>query len=108
MSKSELFRITAYWPGRSNMITGEHHSMSEQIQRTREVVLGIFAELGSEDTELCETVLIRDGQYCGHRFSCDEFSAVWFFEENEIKVSDNSRSLLRVESLDQPTIRRAA
>lgn len=73
--------------------------MSEQIHRTRQHVLRIFAEMNSQDTSLCETVLVRDGVYCGHRFTCDEFTAVWFFEENEIKVYDHDRKLLRVETL---------
>lgn len=79
------------------------------IHRTRQYVQNLFAEMNSEDTELCETVLIRDGQYCGHRFACDEYNAVWFFEENEVKVFDNDHKLLRVESLAaDEAVRRAA
>ena len=82
--------------------------MSDQINRTRQYVLQIFAEMNSKDTSLCETVLVRDGVYCGHRFSCDDFSAVWFFEENQIKVYDHDRKLLRVETLGEEALRRAA
>lgn len=83
--------------------------MSDKIQLARQHVINIFAEMKSTDTDLCETVLIRDGQYCGHRFSNEDLSAVWFSEENEIKVYDQQRKLLRVESLGQSsTLRRAA
>lgn len=60
--------------------------------------------------DIDETVLIREGVYCGHRFSSGNLSAVWFFEEDQVKVYGANRQLLYVESLDddmQPT-RRAA
>lgn len=82
--------------------------MSDQIQRTREHVQNIFSELDGVESSLCETVLIRDGYYCGHRFSNDQFNAVWFFEENEIKVYDSNRKLIRVESYHAEGLRRAA
>jgi hypothetical protein len=82
--------------------------MPDQIQCTREYIQHIFTELDSDDSSLCETVLIRDGHYCGHRFSNDQFNAVWFFEENEIKVYDADRKLIRVESYRDDGLRRAA
>lgn len=84
--------------------------MPDQIQRTRLTLTTIFNELDPTDDEFCETVMIRDGQYCGHRFSRGDYSAVWFFEENEVKIYDADRKLIRVETLCEPTvpIRRAA
>ena len=82
--------------------------MSDQIQRTRQFVQRIFSEMGSQDSSLCETVLIADGNYCGHRFSCDEYNAIWFFEEHEVKIYDADRKLLRVESLDSRELGKAA
>ena len=84
--------------------------MPDQVQRARRHVQNIFVELNADDSNLWETALIRDGLYCGHRFSCDEYSAVWFCEENEVKVYDAERKLLRVDSLSQSgePLRRAA
>ena len=76
--------------------------MANQIERTREYVQNVFAEMDSPDDSLQETVLVRDGHYCGHRFTGERFSAVWFFEEDEIKIYDQHRKLLRVESLSTP------
>ena len=47
-----------------------------------------------------ETALIRDGHYCGHKFLSGKLSAVWFFEESEVKVYGPDRKLLWVESLE--------
>ena len=82
--------------------------MPDTIQRTRQHVQHIFAEMVDDDTPLSETALIRDGFYCGHRFSNCHLSAVWFFEEDEIKIYDAERKLLRVESTGGDELRRAA
>ncbi len=41
-----------------------------------------------------ESLLIRDGAYCGHRISLDGFRAVWFVEEDQIKLFDPAGHLL--------------
>jgi len=35
--------------------------------------------------DCCETILIREGFYCGRRFACDSHRAIWFLEEQVIK-----------------------
>lgn len=35
--------------------------------------------------DCCETILIRDGFYCGRRFSVGDHRAIWFLEEEVIK-----------------------
>lgn len=82
--------------------------MPDQIQRTREHVLKVFRELESEETVLRETVLIRDGHYCGHKFSNDQLDAVWFIEEDEIKIYDANHRLIRVDSQHSGSLKRAA
>ena len=62
-------------------MTHEH-----QTDRIRRLVSRTFAEFGLSDGELRETILIRDGQYCGRRFEMAGASAIWFVEENEIKI----------------------
>jgi len=83
--------------------------MPDPIQRARLYVQSTFSQMRVTD-EIAETALIRDGAYCGHRFSAGNLSAVWFFEENEVKIYDDQRKLLRVDSLqeEQPALRRAA
>ena len=38
--------------------------------------------------EFRESMLIRDGFFCGRRFKHDSIDAVWFLEENELKISN--------------------
>jgi len=59
-------------------------SVTESVRR---VVSQAFARLGHvEPAEIRETILIRDGYYCGRRFETDAATAVWFVEENQVKV----------------------
>ena len=84
--------------------------MPDPVQRARQYVQAAFLQMNVRD-EVAETALIRDGIYCGHRFSAGNLSAVWFFEENEVKIYNQDRKLLRVDTVHeqpQPTLRRAA
>lgn len=45
------------------------------------------------DSNLTESLLLRDGAYCGHRFQRDEFQAVWFVDEDQIKFFHADGSL---------------
>lgn len=47
-----------------------------------------------------EALLIRDGNYRGHRFQRDGFEAVWFVEENEIKFFAPRVGLLETISVE--------
>ncbi len=51
---------------------------------------------GSADLVPSEAMLIRDGYFCGRRFSCDGFGAVWFVEENQIKFFDRDGGIIEV------------
>jgi hypothetical protein len=43
-----------------------------------------------------ETLLIRDGQYCGHRYRTEDLTAVWFLEEDQIKMYDRNGRVIAV------------
>jgi hypothetical protein len=54
-----------------------------------------FQTLGAEaHAELIETILIRDGYYCGRRFECDGWTAIWFVEEQQVKLYDRDGRVL--------------
>jgi hypothetical protein len=76
-----------------------------QPNRPREIrkfVQQQFAEISPDlDRIDQETLLIRNGQYCGHRYQNDRLTAVWFLEENQLKVYDEAGHVLRVVS---PTV----
>ena len=84
--------------------------MPSQLKRTREYVEQTFQELDQESSlPLREAVLIRDGHYCGHRFSRGELSAVWFFEEDQIKIYGRDRKLVQIgTTAEVDSYRRAA
>ncbi len=54
------------------------------------------AGIGAKDvSDLRETILIRDGLFCGRKFQAQGYSVVWFMEENEIKFFGPTGQLLR-------------
>ena len=75
-----------------------------QTIHVRQQIDGIFDQLGVDDAvEPCETILIRNGHYCGRRFQRGGMEAIWFVEENEVKFYDPSGSLLKVIRSEEPT-----
>lgn len=61
-----------------------HHA--ELTAAVRRRVTETFLRLGADSAdELRESIVIRDGAYCGRRFDGDLGHAVWFLEENQLK-----------------------
>lgn len=61
-----------------------HHT--EQLERLRATVRENLKTLEPMPVEnLQETILIRDGFYCGRRFRAESVHAIWFLEENQLK-----------------------
>ena len=80
---------------------------SAQLERVREFVHRTFTRLaGSSPSEVRESILVHDGQYCGRRFSSDLIQAVWFVEENELKFCGQDGTVLKVAVADMATERR--
>jgi hypothetical protein len=44
---------------------------------------------------MLETTLIRDGSYCGRRFSLMGYALIWFIDEQQIKLFGQNGSLLK-------------
>ena len=42
-----------------------------------------------------EAILIRDGFYCGRRFRCGPLEAVWFIEEDQLKIYNQQGVILK-------------
>lgn len=76
----------------------------QHAQRIRKLVSDTFDRLGVDSsTSFEETVLIRDGYYCGRRYRRDGWQAVWFAEENQIKIFDRDGVVKEVFSQDEAT-----
>jgi hypothetical protein len=70
---------------------------SQTLAVIRQVVRNIFVELGqSEDCKTTEHILLRDDLYCGRRFQADGLQAIWFIEEDQIKVYAKDGTVARV------------
>ncbi len=58
-----------------------------QAEYTREFVRKWFERLGANDeVPIAETLLIRNGYFCGRRYRNERHEAVWFFEEDQLKI----------------------
>jgi hypothetical protein len=72
----------------------------QRLGQIRSLICKTFSAFGgSMDRMPRETLLIRDGFFCGRRFESDGLQAVWFTEENEVKFFDRNGAILRVVGL---------
>ena len=81
------------------------HLTQEVRRHTRRHLEELGAAPGAE---IVETILIRDGYYCGRRFECDGYSAVWFVDENELKIHERDGRVHAALSVDDLVRDRAA
>jgi len=67
------------------------------VEQVRQIVQRVFQELSiPTQSELEETILIRDGYYCGRRFATAGAHAIWFCEENQLKFYGENGTVMRV------------
>ena len=63
--------------------------------RVRELIDNLLVRYGApRDAATHETLLIHDGNYCGHRMQKADYAAVWFIEEDQVKVFGPTGALL--------------
>ncbi|WP_149752693.1 hypothetical protein [Rubripirellula obstinata] len=82
---------------------------SQRLTTVRSAIEGYLAsqadQPGSTDEVDCviaiESILIRDEHYCGRRFSTSTHRAVWFIEEDQVKIFTADQSLCCVLKADQ-------
>lgn len=68
---------------------------ASRLERIRQIIeQKLHAHGARSDATLLETLLIRKGSYCGHRINIDGFYAVWFIEEQELKLYSSDGNLL--------------
>ena len=93
-------------------------SSSSPIERMRSAIATQLQQFGvKQPSEMHETLLIRNGLFCGRKFQSEGHLVVWFIEEDEIKFFSPCGELLKstsaIECLSmvepaQQSIRRAA
>lgn len=73
-----------------------------QISTTRSAFLRIYIaesllRFGANPSmQTSETLLIRDGSYCGQRFRRGDYQAVWFVDEDQVKFYGPNGEVLDV------------
>lgn len=66
------------------------------VEKIRLVVAKQLSLLGATGTDsVGESILIRDGLFCGRKFQCSGYHVVWFIEEDEIKFFSPCGELLK-------------
>jgi hypothetical protein len=72
-----------------------HHA--ELTESVRQLIADAFLQWGLTGGDAPrESLLIRDGAYCGRRFDAQGGHALWFFEEDQVKLFGADGGVLRV------------
>lgn len=60
---------------------------SQRLSAVRQQLQTWFtAQSSTQPWEIRESILIREGFYCGRRFDFAGYRAVWFVEEDQVKI----------------------
>ena len=71
----------------SSPLKREAMQNDRQTREVREHVHQVFLQHGvDKDALIEEAILIRDGFYCGRRYECESLQAIWFVEEDQLKI----------------------
>jgi hypothetical protein len=82
---------------------------AEALEAVRRAVRSHFVELGADvGFQLNEHILVRHDLYCGRRFSADGLQAIWFVEEDQVKIHARDGTLARVMSSEEAAQRTGA
>jgi hypothetical protein len=61
------------------------------------LVVDTFFELGMPPPiDVCETLLVKDGSFVGHKFQCDGGYAIWGVGWNSVEFYDDDGKLLKM------------
>ncbi|TWT66117.1 hypothetical protein [Allorhodopirellula solitaria] len=68
---------------------------SQQLARVRNCVHAYCqGQYPDESIDLHDSIFINNGFYCGRKFRCEQFSAIWFAEEDQLKIHDTDGACL--------------
>jgi hypothetical protein len=82
----------------TTLFAGFGHTMSTAtpVEKIRAAIAAQLSSFGAPTVEsLHETILIRNGLFCGRKFQCEGHEVVWFIEEDEIKFFSPCGDLLK-------------
>ena len=74
-------------------------SKATPVEKIRAAIAAQLSSFGAPVVQsLHETILIRNGLFCGRKFQSDGYEVVWFIEEDEIKFYSPCGDLLKAVS----------
>ena len=77
-----------------------HHA--EALEAVRHAVRVTFVQLGAASgVRLDEHILLRHDVYCGRRFFAEGLQAIWFVEEDQVKIHAQDGTVARVMSVQE-------
>ena len=84
-----------------------HHA--QRIEEIRRQVTDTLSRMDvCEPDQFRESILIRNGSYCGRRFEAEGAYAIWFLEEDEVKFYRTHHSPAHIEPQRSQSTRIAA
>lgn len=82
---------------------------AEALEAVRKAVRSHFVELGADvGIQLNEHILVRNDAYCGRRFFADGLQAIWFVEEDQLKIHARDGTVAQVMSSEEAARRTEA
>lgn len=85
-------------PGKIEQLAGMYKQMNAltPVEKIRLVIAEQLSQFGAPRTDsIGESILIRNGLFCGRKFQCEGYEVVWFIEEDEIKFFSPCGDLLK-------------
>jgi hypothetical protein len=86
------------------------NTTAQQLRHAFAERLGFLPEQAEQNIR--ETLVLCNGLYCGRRFTLQDYSLVWFIEENAVKLStSNGRVVMSCDAalfINQSSRRQAA
>lgn len=65
------------------------------VERVRQAISDQLSQISAQEVEaIHETILIRNGLFCGRKFQWSGYEVVWFLEEDQIKFYGPCGNLL--------------
>jgi len=82
---------------------------ADALEAVRRAVRSHFVELGADvGFQLNEHILVRNDVYCGRRFFADGLQAIWFVEEDQLKIHARDGTVAQVMSSEEAARRTGA
>lgn len=84
---------------KAEQLTGQFAMATTPVERVRLAVCARLSQISHCSIEsMHESILIRNGLYCGRKFQSNGYEVVWFIEEDEIKFFGPCGNLLSAHS----------